>query len=127
MRTSHLIIPLQGVELLPDFSKVSFPNMHPLALPLLLPQSHHADLTFLSTLLQLNPLSRSSAKQALSNRYFYVAPLPCVVSSSLLLPTNSEGHELKEEKPISSLKQFQTQVIDPVLARHAALQNIDYG
>lgn len=61
---------------LPDFNKLSFPAMSPVDLSLLLPHAHIDDITFLKTLLSLDPYSRSSAAQALQSDYFYRNPIP---------------------------------------------------
>lgn len=68
--------------MLPDYSKVSFPNMKPLPLSLVLPQAHPDDLHFLAHLLVLDPARRMSAQDALCLPYFNSAnPLPSAASA----------------------------------------------
>ena len=70
-----------GACALPDYTKITFPTMKSIPLPLLMPQSHVDDINFLSKLLILNPDSRLSASEALSDSYYSTTPLPATVPS----------------------------------------------
>ena len=60
-----------GVEELPDYSKVSFPDFGPLNLHIILPQGNYSDVEFLSSkFLRLNPKERISAEEALESSHF---------------------------------------------------------
>ena len=130
----------QGVELLPDYSKVNFPEMAVLDLrTLLLPGAHPEDVSFVQTMLRLCPAERFSAWDALtSTGYFSQPPLPCPVSSSSLFMTDYRNHsscnrssnlllehhakEMKLpgkeiEKAIKSTEEFQRVAVEPVFAK----------
>jgi len=67
-----------GVDALPDFSKVSFPNLVPLSLrTTLLPHASDAQIEFLLLLLRLDPAQRLSAADAAAHSFFLSSPLPC--------------------------------------------------
>ena len=67
-----------GLEALPDYAKVSFPNLVPLDLhSLVMPHAHADDVAFLRSLLVLDPAQRSSAAAAVACDYFQQLPLPC--------------------------------------------------
>ena len=65
-----------GVTELPDYNKVSFPNLAPLDLKLLLPHLAREDLDFLQTLIRLDPASRATASSASCSQYFTSPPRP---------------------------------------------------
>ena len=108
----HLIAP-QGVESLPDYSKVSFPNMTPLPLGLVLPQAHPADLHLLEYLLVLDPARRMTAQDALRLPYFNIdAPLPSP-ASAIVVPRrvrSAPGAAGGKEKLVDSVETFMQQV-----------------
>jgi len=67
-----------GVELLPDYAKVSFPNLLPLNVhALIMPHAHSNDVAFLLRLLALDPAQRLSAIDAADSDYFLTPPMPC--------------------------------------------------
>ena len=53
-----------GAEALPDFSKISFPNLPPVDFRLLMPHAGPADVAFLRTLLVMDPARRATAADA---------------------------------------------------------------
>ena len=61
---------------LPDYSKVSFSQMSPLDLRLLITTASENDIAFLQTMLVLNPKKRSTAAQLVCSSYFLSQPLP---------------------------------------------------
>jgi serine/threonine protein kinase len=67
---------VKEVEALPDFNKISFPQMKAIPLSAVIPHASVNDISFLSSLLQLNPKKRQTAKEALSHAYFLQNPLP---------------------------------------------------
>jgi len=102
----------QGVECLPDYSKVNFPNMTPLPLSLVLPQAHPAELHLLEHFLVLDPARRMSAQDALRLPYFHQdAPLPSP-ASAIVVPRrvkNTTGVGAKG-KLVDSVEAFMQQV-----------------
>ena len=67
-----------GVDALPDYAKVSFPNLLPLDMhAMLLPHAHPQDVDFLKTLLVLDPAKRVTAAAAAQSGYFLKQPFPC--------------------------------------------------
>ena len=67
-----------GVDTLPDYAKVSFPNLLPLDMhAMLMPHAHPQDVEFLKTLLVLDPAQRVTAAAAAQSAYFLKQPLPC--------------------------------------------------
>lgn len=102
---------LQGVVLLPDYCKVSFPHMAALDLRFVLPAAHPDEVAFLSTMLVLDPARRLTAQQALQLSYFSAAPLPAP-SGVLRVPIRSAGgvEGSKKDKPVSSVEQFLAEV-----------------
>eukprot|EP01031_Cornospumella_fuschlensis_P033086 gene33086-40022_t len=86
------------VEMLPDFSKVQFQKMNPVPLQLIFPHARDEEVKFLSQFLQLNPLSRISAEQAIGLPYF---------ARDLPLPVNHEDlchHKLFFNEPKKRLE-----------------------
>lgn len=84
-----------GVELLPDYGKVSFPDMVPLDLHLLLPHAQPQDVSFLQTILRLDPASRATALEARSDEYFLTPPLCSdagALASLVAKTTSVQGH-----------------------------------
>lgn len=67
-----------GVSALPDFQKVSFPDMVPLGPEMFMPEAHADDTSFLMAhFLQLAPQQRLTARAALTHPYLTTtAPLP---------------------------------------------------
>ena len=107
----------QGVESLPDYSKVSFPNMQPLPLSLVLPQAHPADLHFLAHLLVLDPARRMSAQDALLLPYFHQdSPLPSA-ASAIVVPLRAKQATANsgKSKPVDSVDSFLAMVDDMIL------------
>jgi serine/threonine protein kinase len=66
----------QGVDRLPDFDKISFPNMKPVDLSLLMAHARPDDVEFLRTMLCLDPLKRHTASRIISDEYFKRSPPP---------------------------------------------------
>ena len=66
-----------GVELLPDYSKIFFPDMIPIDLSIIMPNAHPTDMEFLKLLLILDPKKRITANDARNHKYFIDFPLPC--------------------------------------------------
>ena len=56
--------------LLPDYSRVTFPQMEPLDLSMIMPNAHIKDIEFVALSLKLNPKDRINARDALTNKYF---------------------------------------------------------
>lgn len=85
-------------DLLPDFSKVQFPFMPALDLGLLFAHSsaRDPDIQFISTLLQLSPERRVSARDAVNSDYFLSRPYP---SPPALLPVPLR-QTAKKSRPI---------------------------
>lgn len=97
----------QGVEDLPDYSKVHFPNMEPLPFSLVLPQAHAEELSFLQHFLVLNPQCRLSAQDALHLPYFATTPLPSPCSDlRMKREANTFSKLLAKGKPVSSVEEF---------------------
>jgi serine/threonine protein kinase len=84
-----------GVDLLPDFNKVSFPDLCALDFSLLIPHLRGVDVAFLKTMLVLDPAQRSAAADISSCDYFLSHPLPTQVA---FLPC----HSRKGPKPRSN-------------------------
>lgn len=70
-----------GVDTLPDYSKVSFPDLQPVELRHIIPHAHHEDIQFINNFLQLDPSKRMNATEALLLPYF-TSELPRPVNSS---------------------------------------------
>lgn len=69
-----------SVQALPDYGKVTFPDMSPIDLHVVLPHAHPIDIDFLKRLLQLNPASRPTASELRTDRYFFEHPVPACPS-----------------------------------------------
>lgn len=65
-----------GVERLPDYSKVSFPDLVPVDLQLLVPNVEKPDVDFLRHMIRLSPETRTTASRLCSSEYFKMPPLP---------------------------------------------------
>lgn len=65
-----------GVERLPDYSKVSFPDLVPIDFKLIIPNVQECDIDFLLTMIRLHPESRATAADVCASSYFLQAPLP---------------------------------------------------
>lgn len=65
-----------GVDRLPDFDKICFPNMQTVDLSLLMPHAGREDIEFLRSVLDLDPLKRHSADQVIQDDYFKRFPMP---------------------------------------------------
>ena len=100
---------VQDVDDLPDYKKVSFPLMPPVDLSLLIPHADSRDVSFLHSLLQLNPKRRSTAEQARDDPYFNAFPPPCPLSelpvpsrsNSSSSSSGSHSHVLKKDENIA--------------------------
>lgn len=80
-----------GVERLPDYAKVSFPNLLALDMhALLMPHADAEDVAFLRLLLSLDPAKRLPARQAMEHEYFYSPPLPCPQAELDFYPRGAE-------------------------------------
>lgn len=66
----------QGVERLPDFDKVAFPESDPLDPALAFPRVPPGGLPLLARLLRLDPAQRPSAAEALRDEWFCLRPFP---------------------------------------------------
>jgi serine/threonine protein kinase len=79
-----------GVDALPDFSKVSFPNLVPLSLrTTLLPNASDAQIEFLLLLLRLDPAQRLTAADAAAHSFFCSPPLPCLAPHLAFYPRDA--------------------------------------
>lgn len=110
------------MEDLPDYSKVSFPNMPPLDLHLLLPNAHADDVAFLRTLLCLAPHERATARVAMMSSYFSQAPFPCP-ASPVLLPATSANRDAptpEDLKLVHSVEDFRERIFKPFVEKAAA-------
>jgi len=76
---------------LPDYSKVSFPDMEPVDLTLLVPHASRPSLDFLSSLLQLNPSTRLTATEAMRHSFLLDAPEFHPDLSSFNISRKSDG------------------------------------
>ena len=65
-----------GVDLLPDYNKVSFPDLRALDLGLVIPRVQAGDAAFLCCMLVLDPAQRATAAQMCASEYFHVHPVP---------------------------------------------------
>lgn len=65
-----------GVERLPDYNKVSFPDLNPVDLKLLISNVEQADIDFLQCMVRLYPAARATAAEACESKYFSAPPLP---------------------------------------------------
>mmetsp|Transcript_22363 Transcript_22363/g.26937 ORF Transcript_22363/g.26937 Transcript_22363/m.26937 type:complete len:361 (+) Transcript_22363:883-1965(+) len=63
---------------LPDYSKISFPEMSPTPLEQVLPDSPPEAIRMLKSLVQYNPERRPSAEELLLDPYFFQDPLPAL-------------------------------------------------
>jgi hypothetical protein len=108
-------VDVQGVEDLPDYSKVSFPNMAPLPLAAVLPAVHAEDLALLATLLVLDPARRLSAQEAVQSPYFTSHPLPAA-AGSLAVPRREKQTAVDQKcKPVTSVDQFMREIVDRIV------------
>lgn len=62
-----------------------FPVMKPVPLSLLMPSVHADDISFLESILVMNPSKRLSSEKARNHVYFQRHPLPAVESSLLVV------------------------------------------
>lgn len=106
---------MQGVEALPDYSKVSFPNMAPVPLQVALPGAHPEDVAFLAAMLVLDPSQRLTAGAALQLSYLTAqAPLPAP-AAMLRVPQRSQGGSgTQRPKPVASVEAF-TAAVDMIV------------
>jgi serine/threonine protein kinase len=87
-----------GAHALPDFDKISFPEMAPLELSTVLPMCHSDDLAFLRGMLQLDPAARLTATSLLQHQYFSQAPLPAK-TTELTVPRRGAGASAGARRP----------------------------
>lgn len=92
----------QGVDQLPDYPKVSFPNLVPRDLSEVVPMADQSDLDFLRQILVLDPKKRLTSTAACQHAYFFQHPLP-VHPSSLIVPRRSAP--VKREKVVTSVEE----------------------
>lgn len=64
-----------NVDKLPDYGKVSFANMCPIPLEMVLPHADAGEISLISSMLQLDPTKRITSSGALSSSYFSSYPL----------------------------------------------------
>ena len=84
-----------GVDDLPDYKKISFPNLPSIDLQLLIPHASTADITFLRTLLILDPMQRVTAQEARDCAYL-TTDLPLrstILELSLLAEQRQQQNE----------------------------------
>jgi hypothetical protein len=111
-----LCVYVQGVEDLPDYSKVSFPNMAPLPLAAVLPAVHAEDLALLATLLVLDPARRLSAQEAVQSPYFTSqSPLPAAAGSLAVPRRGTPAAADQKCKPVTSVDQFMREIVDRIV------------
>jgi hypothetical protein len=111
-----LCVYVQGVEDLPDYSKVSFPNMAPLPLAAVLPAVHTEDLALLATLLVLDPARRLSAQEAVQSPYFTSQSPRPAAAGSLAVPRGETQAVVDQKcKPVTSVDQFMREIVDRVV------------
>jgi serine/threonine protein kinase len=77
-----------GVQELPDFSKVHYPDMLPLDLQTLITTARSDDLDFLRQMLQLDPKRRRPAAELVDSDYFLQDPLP-IAPHLIVVPTRN--------------------------------------
>jgi len=65
-----------GVDLLPDYSKVGFPDLDPINLSIIIPHMSTDDLMFLEKMLVLDPAKRWTASMLCQDSYYRSIPLP---------------------------------------------------
>lgn len=100
---------MQGVQLLPDFNKVSFPKMSPIPLSVVIPPARSNDLAFIASVLQLDPKKRLSSAQASAHPYFTQQYPPPAMTFDLRVPLRPGKSAGKENtKPIESVGEFLT-------------------
>jgi len=93
-----------GVDPLPDYSKIFFPNMKPIDFNIILPNAHIKDIEFLKLLLVLDPNKRITANNAINNNYFLEYPLPCSYNDIPILKRNNNNNKrniIKNENDIT--------------------------
>ena len=90
-----------GVEALPDYNKVSFPDLVPIDMKLVIPNAENEDINFLETMICLDPNARATASEAVNSDYFLKHPHPAEDLSScvhLRKTTPASGVSVKREK-----------------------------
>mgnify|MGYP005991332647 CR=1 FL=1 len=111
---STFLLYTQGVQELPDYCKVHFPNMTPLDLQVLLPSAHSDEVDFVRQLLVLDPNKRLTAKSALESVYFTVTPL-AVSAGCLYVPVRERASKSSRPKPSTTVEGFMVDVVDNIV------------
>lgn len=98
----------KGVESLPDYEKVSFPEMQPVDLAFIMPLAHEEDRAFIQRFLQLDPQKRLTAEEGSRLDYFSQFPFPCrsYEMSTVQAVTKLSSGSKKVKKPIGSIEEF---------------------
>ena len=84
-----------GVDDLPDYKKISFPHLPSIDLHMLIPHASTEDITFLRTLLNLDPMQRVTAQMAKDCAYL-TTDLPLrstILELSLLVEKRKKSNE----------------------------------
>lgn len=94
--------------MLPDYEKVSFPDMQPVDLAFIMPLAHTEDQEFIKQFLQLDPQQRLSAEQGIRLDYFAKSSFSCrpYEMSAVQAVTKLSGGAKKVKKPISSIEEL---------------------
>lgn len=100
-----------GVESLPDFSKIFFPDMKPIDFRIIMSNAHPNDIEFVKLLLVLDPKKRITANDARNHQYFLEFPLPCSCAEIPILkridPSSNKKRVLKNADEVMKLLEEQ--------------------
>lgn len=91
------------MEQLPDYCKISFPQMNPVDLGVIITTASEVDIQFLYLSIQLDPKKRMSCQNILLHEYFSIDPLPFLTCDFPVLerknsPTATVSEDLSEAK-----------------------------
>ena len=64
-----------GVKSLPDYNKISFPDLQPLSLRSMIPNASNAAIHLLQYFLRYNPEERCTAEEGMRQDWFFTPPL----------------------------------------------------
>lgn len=82
---------------MPDYNKVSFPQMEPLDINLLLPQADPITKEFISKILVLDPVERYTALQAKNDLYFIKNRNDCELSDIIITSKNKNDKSISKQ------------------------------